>query len=79
MSGERREGGERRNGRCGGSRRERRRRGPTCGEGAEFIWGKRAGLKAGLINAINNRDFGKIEIFGFWKILGFLEKLEIMN
>ena len=32
---------------------------------------KKAGLKAGLINNINYRDFGKIENFGFWKILDF--------
>ena len=33
--------------------------------------GKKAGLKASLINNINNRNFGKIENFGFWKILDF--------
>ena len=32
---------------------------------------KKAGLKAGLINSINNRIFGKNENFAFWKILDF--------
>ena len=33
--------------------------------------GKKAGLKAGLINNVNYRNFGKNEKIGFWKILDF--------
>ena len=44
--------------------------------------GKKAGLKAGLINNINNSDFGKIEIldfgnFGFLDLFGTIKKLGI--
>ena len=39
---------------------------------------KKAGLKAGLINNVNNRDFGKNEIlvFGKFWIFGKFGKLE---
>ena len=40
---------------------------------------KKAGPKAGLINNINNRDFGKIGNFGFGKTLNLGEKLEKLD
>ena len=39
--------------------------------------GKKAGLKAGLINNINTRDFGKIQNFVFLQNFGFLDFLEM--